>query len=124
MSGSDPSTDFNNAYVVRWFPSNGAIKQFLIKSVAGSNTSLDTNNDTLGSPQSMDVQADGSSITGNVGTSSLSATDSALTGDLQCGVRLFPLSTVTSWRLDAHTMEDVAAGGPVGIVVTVLGDIQ
>jgi hypothetical protein len=85
----------------------------LRKYVAGTPTALANDTTDVGNPATLECRAVGSAIDGRLASViALSASDSAITGNLQCSVRLYRAANpAAEVHVDDHTMEDVAGGG-------------
>lgn len=112
-------TNLMNAYALWVQNQTGNAHRSLTKFVAGAETALNNIFTNPGASYSMECKADGSDITGiSAGTTQGPITDTALTGYLQVGLRIWRGGAAHSaCTLDDHTFEDLG-GTPVSKTVT------
>lgn len=106
VGGSNPL----NAYIAYGYRLATDDLGRISKYVAGTETTLDTETGDPGATGTMSCTADGSAISGVVGSlPALAATDTAITGYLQCGAMVRHQAGMAhgAATLDTHTMSDI-----------------
>ena len=112
------STATDTAYEFDARRASGATSHVLRKVVSGTATTLATGSSTHANGDVLRIEADGSTITGkkNGATDAGPATDTAITGNVRCGIRGFGNTGTSVVELDDWSAGDlaVAAAAPSG----------